>query len=287
MTHAYPACTLIDDVGKSIHLTSPAQRIISLAPDLTENLFSIGAGSHIKGAIAGSDYPAAAQNIPRIGSFTGIDLERILQLHPDLVVTWSNTFSRPLTVLEKLGIPVYTTNPHQLEDIFRTLNHLGCLTGMQAAAKRAAELFAQRLATLSQRYAAQEKVTVFYQIGAYSLITINRSSWINQVITLCGGQNVFANARTVAPEISWEAVITANPQVIISDATTTDWKKPWLAWPIMRAVRDHFLFRIHPDLLERASPRLLEGASELCQDLAVARRHVTSPLSQHIDYIYN
>ncbi|MBV9575259.1 MAG: cobalamin-binding protein [Gammaproteobacteria bacterium] len=270
-TQVYATCIVTDDIGKQIHLTKPAQRIISLAPDLTENLFAIGAGQFVKGVIEGSDFPIEAQKILSVGSFTGIDLERILFLHPDLIVTWSNTFSLQLAFFKQLNIPIYTANPHQLEDIPHTLNNLGCLTGNTLQAAHEAQIFSHRLTALSQQYAARKKITVFYQIGNYSLITINKNSWINQVITLCGGQNVFANAATIAPEISWESVVVANPQVIISDMTTANWKKSWLSWPEIRAVQHHFLFNIPPDLMERASPRLLNGASQLCQYLEMAR----------------
>lgn len=234
---AKAACTVTDDAGRLLHLNKPAQRIISLAPDLTEILFVIGAGKQTTGVMSGSDYPAAAKQITSVGSYSGIDLERIISLHPDLIVTWSNSFSRQLVTLQKLSIPVYRAEPRKLEDIPRTIKNLGCLAGTSHIANQAAQHFSRRLTELRQRYAAQKPVTVFYQIGSYSLITINKDSWINQAIELCGGRNIFAAATSIAPEVSWEAVVTMNPDVIISDATQSNWRQRWQAWRTMSAVQ--------------------------------------------------
>jgi len=264
LAHATP-CTLHDDTGQLIHLTQPATRIISLAPDSTENLFAIGAEKKIIGVISGSDYPAAAKEIPIIGSYMGLDLERIIALHPDLIVTWGHLFSRQLDALKKMAIPIYTVEPKKLEDIPRTLKNLGCLTGNEKTANQVADNFSKQLLVLSKQYAHEKKVTVFYQIGADSLITINKESWINEVISLCGGQNIFANVKTLAPEIDWESLIVADPQVIISDAINLDWRNYWQRWPQLTAVKKQALFSINPDLIDRASPRLLQGAAQMCK----------------------
>jgi len=265
------ACIVSDDARNRIERYQAAQRIISLAPDITETLFAIGAGQHVVGVIAGSDYPLAAQTIPLVGSYNGLDLEKIISLHPDLIVTWGHTFSRQLAVLKKLGIPVYITQPERLEDIPRTMRNLGCLAGTEKMATQAAQHFSHELAALQTRFHAEKPITVFYQIGGYSLITINKSSWINQVITLCGGKNIFAEASFTAPEVSWEAVVSANPQAIIDSDTNDHWKKNWMKWQAVFAVKHHALFTIHPDLIERAGPRLWMGAAQVCEKLKLAR----------------
>lgn len=268
---ANASCVVTDDAGRDIKLKKPAQRIISLAPDLTETLFAINAGERIVGVISGSDYPAAAKKIVQVGSYTGIDLERVIALHPDLIVTWSNTFSRSLSTLQKFNIPIYMAQPKRLEDIPRTMKNLGCLTGENQISAQAASTFTQRLELLKQKYSQQKPVTVFYQIGSYSLITINKNSWINQAIEICGGRNIFAAANIIAPEVGWEAVVTANPQVIISDATQGDWRKRWQAWPSIWAVKEQKMFSVNPDLIERAGPRILDGASQVCEYLQKTR----------------
>lgn len=266
------SCDMTDDAGMSVHLKDPAKRIISLAPDLTETLFAIGVGARIVGVVDRSDYPPRARTIARIGSSSGIDLERIISLHPDLIVTWNHIFSRELTVLRAFRVPIYTADPHQLEDIPRTMKNLGCLTGQDRQAKIEADLFLDGLAKLRQHYETKRRLSVFYQIGPNVLITVNKNSWINQVIMLCGGYNVFANATFSAPEISLESLVIANPQVIISDTVGDAWQRHFLAWQEIAAVSHHLLFSINPDLIERASPRLLLGASTLCRDLQVAKQ---------------
>lgn len=266
------ACTVTDDAGTLIHLNQAAKRIISLAPDITENLFAIGAGDHLVGVVSGSDYPEKARRILQVGSYRGLDLERIISLHPDLIVTWRYAFSRQLAILKKAGIPIYMTEPRKLEDIPKTMQSLGCLTATAKQAKQAARAYSNRLLALKKQYQTPQHLSVFYQIGAYSLFTINKDSWINQALNLCGGKNIFANAKTVSPAVSLEAVVLANPDVIISDAEKTNWQKRWAAWPSISAVKHHALFTVSPDLVDRAGPRLLEGVVQVCESLQRARR---------------
>ncbi len=274
--YAVAACDVTDDTGHTLHLSTPAQRIISLAPDITETLFAISAGNHIIGVVQGSDFPEAARKIPLVGSYSGLDLERIASLRPDLIVTWSQAFSRQLAALKMLGIPIYTTSPRRLEDIPHTMKNLGCLAGTFPNAQSVANQYEHRLALLHKRYHRQDELTVFYQIGTYSLITINQDSWINQAISLCGGRNIFAQTKWIAPEVSWESVITANPQVILSDANDENWTKRWNAWPTLSAVKQHFLFSVNPDLISRAGPRLLDGVEQICGYLGAVRKQASS-----------
>lgn len=267
----HAACFVKDDTHQTLHLQKPALRIISLAPDATEILFAIGAGSHVAGVMQGSDYPPPAKKIAVVGSYSGIDLEKIISLKPDLIVSWGNSFSRPLSLLKKSGVPVYVTNTHTLEDVARTMKNLGCLAGTEGFAQKTAEDYLQKLTLLKNKYRTQKPVTVFYQIGSYSLITINKNSWINQAIHLCGGENIFENAFFTAPEVSWEAVLNANPQVIISDAKEADWKNTWLKWKMITAVNHNNLFSIDPDIIDRAGPRLWQGVEKICGYLAAAR----------------
>ena len=267
LTHALEVS---DDQNDRIILKKPAHRIISLSPDITEILFDIGAGSQVVGVVSGSDYPDAAKHIPRIGSYLGIDLEKILVLHPDLIVTWDHVFLRQTRAFKQFSIPVYTVMSKNLEDIARTMKNLSILTGQEKHGFQQAQQWMRTLATIKKKYHRQKTVSVFYQLGSYSLMTINQDSWINQVITFCGGHNVFANTKKIATEVSLEAVIYANPQVIINDGRAADWQKRWQAFPMMKAVKYGNLYRISPDLIERAGPRLLQGTAQVCDFLALA-----------------
>lgn len=264
-------CLVKDDAGNTLHFEKPAKRIVSLAPDLTETLFAAGAGERIVGVVSGSDYPAAANKIAKVGSYSGIDLEKTISLHPDLIVTWGNNFPREISAFKKLGIPVYVSNPARIEDVPRTLRYLGCLAGVEKFANHAADNFSRVWRQLQKQYQTQKPVTVFYQIGDYSLITINKKSWINQVIALCGGRNIFANMTSLSTEVSWESVVMANPEVIITDATNDSWTSRWQRWQSISAVKNNHLYNIPPDLIDRAGPRLLEGAKRVCERLRMAR----------------
>ncbi len=264
-THA--TCTVTDDAGNTITLAKPATRIISLAPDITENLFAIGAGASVVGVIAGSDYPAPAQHLPVVGSYTGLDLEKILGLHPDLIVTWGSTFLRQTLALKRMHIPVYVVTPVYLADIPHTQRQLGCLTGHAQQADHAATAFTNAIVQLQQQYQHNPPQKVFYQLGSYSLMTINKKSWINQAIELCGGKNIFADANVITPEVSWESVIAAAPEVILSDATQADWRKRWHPWQTIPAVAHSRLYNLNPDWIDRAGPRLIKGVAQICASL--------------------
>lgn len=267
---AMAACDVTDDAGSHLQLVKPARRIIVLTPDLVENIFAIGAGDRVIGVVKGSDFPAAAMNIPVVGSYSGIDLERIVAMHPDLIITWKYAFPRQLAALKQFGIPVYVAAPKALEDVPRQLRQFGCLTGRMQQAEQAAQQFTQEINAL-RVHAAQQKLKVFFQIDGAALITINRDSWINQVLELCGGQNIFANARTVSPEVDRESILASNPDLIMSVSTNNDWKRAWQAWPGISAVRHHQLFTIDPDSISRAGPRLVRGARQVCAYLAEVR----------------
>lgn len=263
-----------DDHDHMITLIKPATRIISLAPDITEILFAIGAGNSIVGVVDASDFPDKAKQITRVGSYSGLDLEKIVALKPDLIITWGTSFNHQLARLSVFNIPIYNTEPRVLEDVAKTMRHLGSLTGYQKWAELSANDYLESLTRARKRMAAQKKVTVFYQLGSYSLLTINRHSWINQAIDLCGGVNIFAETESITPEVTWESVVLANPEVIITDGTDANWKKHWQKWNNIQAVKRNHLFGVNPDWIDRAGPRLILGVKQICEAIAQSREAV-------------
>jgi len=181
---------------------------------------------------------------------------------------------RQLDKLLQLGIPVYYNEPRRLPDIARAIEQLGRLAGTEAVALPAAQAFTERLAELRRRYASRAPVTLFYQIWDKPLLTINGAHLINDVIKLCGGQNVFAGLKALTPEISTEAVLAADPEAIgggTAEAGQTHDLDAWKKWPRLRAVARGNLFVIHADIISRNTPRILEGAEQMCEHLAEAR----------------
>jgi len=258
-----------DDYGNDVRLAAPARRIVSLSPHLTELLYAAGAGSRVVGALEYSDYPAEALRLPRVGSEASIDLEAVIALGPDLIVAWPNAGSvRAVNRLAELRFAVFRSEPRELDDIPRSLERLGILAGTSDEAARAAAAFRARVRDLELRYSKRPRVRVFYQVWDRPLLTVNGDHVISKVMRLCGGENVFAGLPLIAPEIDREAVVQANPDAIIASAASLD---PWKAFPDLAAVANGQLYAIPADLLQRHTPRLLDGAERLCRLLEQVR----------------
>lgn len=271
--------TVIDDVGRTVTLPAPARRVISVAPHATELLYAAGGGAAMVGAVSYSDYPEAARALPRVGDNRSLDLERIVALKPDLIVVWRHgNADRQTAQLAALGIPLYFSEPKRLDDVAVSLDKLGRLLGTREQADRAAADYRQRIAALRARYAARPPVTVFLQIWDRPLTTLNGAQIVSDVLTLCGGRNVFAALQPVAPTVSDEAVLAANPEAIVATAqgaTASDASLPsldrWRRWPSLAAVARSNLFAVDGDWLTRPTPRLALGAEQVCRDLETAR----------------
>lgn len=249
-------------------------RLLSLAPGLTEVAFAAGAGSLLVGTVEYSDYPAEARRVPRVGDAWRVDLERVLALRPDVVLAWpTGTPANTIERLRQLGLNVVEVPTRRLADIPAALRQLGRIAGTEAAAEDSARAFERRVALQRAKYAARTAVTVFIEIDDEPVYTVNGRHVISEIVALCGGRNVFADLPQLAPPISTEAVLAADPQVIVStDDTIADPMALWRQWPRMRAVRNHAVYALSSDLLTRASPRLADGVERMCEALDRARR---------------
>jgi iron complex transport system substrate-binding protein len=253
-------------------------RIVSLAPHLTELAFSAGAGDRIVGTVEYSDHPEAARKIPRIGDAFRVDLERVLALRPDVVIAWdSGTPMRTIERMRALGLTVATIATHRLPDVAGALRVIGRIGGVQEEAARAAAQFEMRIAALRAEYRGRSPVSIFVQINDRPIYTINGQHIINEVVELCGGQNVFADLNALAPIVSIEAVIAANPQVILAtDDAAPDAQAQWRRWSHIDAVQKGNVYTISSDRVARATMRLADGASEVCRTLDTARARAGS-----------
>ena len=259
-----------DDRGKTLTLEGPARRIVALAPYITELIFAAGAGGKLVGVSEYSDYPYEAKNMVRVGDAMRADIERIVMLKPDLVLAWkSGNHAGDISKLEKFGTKVFVMEPTKLTDIPRLLRSIGKLAETSAAAGVAAEDFERRVEALRQRYSRKRPVSVFYEIWNEPLMTVNGTHMISNVLLLCGGANAFAAARVLTPVISAESLVAADPEVIISSVSQDG---EWRRFEMLGAVRNHRVFFVQPELLERQSPRILEGASEVCKRLDNVRQ---------------
>jgi iron complex transport system substrate-binding protein len=276
---AHAEVRVTDDYGTGVVLAAPARRVVSLAPHLTELMYAAGAGARLVGALQYSDYPPAAKRLPRVGSESSIDLEALVALRPDLVIAWPNAGSaRTVERIAALGIPVFRSEPRELEDIARTLEILGRLAGTEAAAAAAARACRGRAAALARRHATSARVRVFYHVWERPLITVIGDHVISKVIRLCGGENVMSDLPALAPAIDRERVLRADPEAIVAsgaDGGRPPWLDAWRAFAGLAAVRGENLYAIRPELLQRHTPRLLDGADELCRILDAVRARRT------------
>lgn len=260
-----------DFAGRDVTLPAPARRIIALAPHIVENTFSAGAGERLVGVVSYSDFPPAAAKLPEVGSYQAWSLEAIVAQRPDLVLVWASGNGKDsLAMLQRLGIASYVSEPRRLEDIARTIRDIGVLAGTSEQAETEASRIEQGLEELRARRGHRADVSVFYQVWNQPLQTVNGEHLISDVIDLCGGRNIFAQERAIAPRVNIESVLARDPQVIVAsgmDSARPEWLDDWLQYPSMRAVRDGNLFFVHPDLLQRPTARILQGARQLCRHL--------------------
>jgi iron complex transport system substrate-binding protein len=264
---------VVDDEGRTVELTQPARRIVSLAPHLTEQLFAIGAGDLIVGTTDFADFPEAARGLPRVARAHSVDLERVSAARPDLVLVWGSGFP-PATIdaVRRLGVPTFVSEPARLADIATSLERLGALTGRSA--ERAAAAFNAKLAALRDRYRGRREVRVFYQVWNDPLMTLGGRHVVSEGIALCGGRNVFADLAPIAPRVSTEAVLAADPEVIVTaepGARPSDALAMWQRFGRISAVRRNVLVTLDADRINRHGPRIVDEIAVLCEAIDRAR----------------
>jgi iron complex transport system substrate-binding protein len=267
---------VVTDVGgTTIRLAAPARRIVSLAPHITELLFAAGAGDRVVGNVEFGEYPLAARTLPKVGGYSRLDLEAIVALKPDLVMGWeSGNAPAAVSRLRSIGLVVHISQPNRIEDIAGELELVGKLAGVEASANKAAAAFRERYANLVARFSKRPPVDVFYQVWKQPLMTVNGNQIISDAIRLCGGRNVFAQLPVLAPTVTVEAVIAANPEAILASGmgdSRPEWLDDWKRWKTLTAVARDNLYFVPPELIQRHTPRILEGTEILCTHLEKTR----------------
>lgn len=249
------------------------QRIVTLAPNLTELVYAIGAGDRVVGVSAWSDYPAEVLELPVVGDAFSIDQEQLAVLDPDLLLVWeSGTPAHTVDELRRSGYNVKVVRTRGLADIADALQQVGELTGMTAEATATADEFRERLAALRNANSDAEPIEVFFQVSRRPLYTVNAEHYVSELIEICGGKNVFDDLNELAPSISVEAVIDRAPEVMLAstdagDDAFADWER----WPAIPANLYGNQFLLPADELARATPRLIEAGGAMCLALQRAR----------------
>lgn len=260
-----PARTLVDQAGRSVELPDRPQRVVSLAPNITEVVYALGCQELLKGTTQYSDDPPEAKKLPRVGSYVQLDVEKIVALKPDLCLAIKD--GNPLhavTRLEKLGIPVYVVDPRNLEGIMKMITGLGeVLNAGEPAARITGEMRSRAGRITSRITPAISRPRVFFQIDASPIVSAGSNTFIDELITLAGGRNLAGN-RDGYPRFGWEELLRLDPEVAIVASmaggfSVAELKAGWQRWPTLSAVKNRRLHVIDASLVDRPTPRLLDG----------------------------
>lgn len=253
-------------------------RIVTLAPNLTELVFAAGAGEYLVGVSAYSDYPPEVAELPVIGDAFTIDQERLALLKPDLLLAWqSGTPAHIVDELRQTGYVVETIRTQKLGDISAAMLRIGGLTGRQYHAMGAADEFDAGLKLLERQHAGSERIRVFYQVSKRPLYTVSDGHFVSELITLCGGDNVFADLGELAPGIDVEAVIDRDPEVMLAATDAgADAFSEWDRWPNVASSRYGNRFLVPADEISRPTPRVLTAGAAICDALQSAREQRAS-----------
>jgi len=271
---AHSEISVVDDGAHTVRLTTAAKRVVSLAPHITELLYAAGAGHTVVGVSAWSDYPAEAKKLTIVADGSRLDLERIIDLQPDLVIAWkSGSNVHQIKRLKKLGLTIFESEPRSFDDIARSLERFAKITG-SSDGTHAAKTFRENHERLKQRYARKKSISVFYQIWPSPLMTLNDKHLVAEMFQLCGAVNVFGKLAPLTPSVSAEAVAKANPDAILMTDPESSGLDRWRALPTLKATRFDNLFSVNGTLVNRAGPRALEGATQLCEKIETAREHL-------------
>jgi len=265
----------IDDAGLEVVLARPAQRIVSLAPHLTEQLFAIGAGNRVVATTDFADYPPQARALPRVARAHSVDLERVAAARPDLIVIWGSGFPpATLAALRRLDVPLYVDEPSSLDGIATSMLRLGLLTAAPDAADAAAT-FRAAISRLRERYASRREVSVFYQVWPQPLMTLGGRHVLSEGLRVCGARNVFERLAPIAPQVSMEAVLAADPEMIVTaepGGIDRGALSVWKPFAEQRAVASGHLVTIDADRINRHTPRLAGELAVLCERIDEVRR---------------
>jgi len=266
--------TVYDDTGRRVVLPSPPRRIVSLAPGATEMLFAAGAGDRIVATVEYSDEPPAARKVPRIGDAAAVDMERLVAVHPDLVVAWPGG-GNPAQIekVRSLGIPIYRQQVNRLADLPGSLRRLGALLADGSTAERAARSLEGELARIARQYGGGAHPTVLLEVWNHPIYTVGGTQLVSDALHVCGARNVFGDLKDLSPVVDIEAVIARNPDIIVAVAPpgeSASWVADWQRFGSLAAVRAGRVIPFEDQRLTGFGPSVMGGTEALCRALAAA-----------------
>ena len=272
MSHSTPL-QVKDEVGREMTLPFPPKRIVSLAPNITEILFSLGLDEEIVGVSIHCNFPEKAKNKVRVGSYISLDFEKITSLKPDLIIATGAGNTRDMVDrLGKLGFQTYVIYPKNFDDILQSIAHIGQVVNREREARRIIDGMRKRSQRVIELTQDLPRPKVFIQIGDAPMVTVGKGSFADDLIRLAGGENIAGKEKEVYPRFGMEEILKRSPEVIIISSMNPkgDYQKifqEWTRWKTLPAVKNGRIHLIDSDLLDRPSPRIIDGLEELARVL--------------------
>ena len=265
--------TFIDEVGREVTFSFPPTRIVSLAPNVTEILFGLGLDEEIVGVSIHCGFPEKAKSKVRVGSYISLDFEKIASLNPDLIIATGAGNTRDMVGrLGKLGFQTYVIYPKNFKDILRSIAHIGQVMNREKEARAIIEGMTRRSERVIELTKGLPRPKVLMQIGDVPIVTVGKGSFADDLIRLAGGENIAGKEKGVYPRLGMEEILKRSPEVIVISSMDPkgDYQKileEWNRWKTIPAVKNGRIHLIDSDLLDRPSPRIIEGLEELARVL--------------------
>ena len=265
--------TFKDEVGREVIVPFPPKKIVSLAPNITEILFSLGLDQEIVGVSTHCNFPEKAKNKVRVGSYISLDFEKIVSLKPDLMIATGAGNTRDMVErLERLGFPTYVIFPKNVEDVMRSIGHLGNLVGREKEGMEIIHEMTRRRERVMALTQGRPRPRVFLQIGEAPIVTVGQNSFADDLIRLAGGDNVAGSEKEMYPRFGMEEILKRSPEVIFVSSMNPkgNYQKAlqeWSRWKTIPAVKNGRIHLIDSDLIDRPSPRIIEGLEEMARIL--------------------
>jgi iron complex transport system substrate-binding protein len=262
---------VIDQADRRVDIPERLSRIVSLAPSVTEMIYSLGKEKLLVGATQYSNHPEAAKNLPRVGSYVRLDIEKIVALKPDLCIAIKDgNPEHTVKKIESFNIPVYVIDPRNLNDIINIVGIFGKILAAEQQSTLLINEMRRRLRNIQTKIATvSHRPKVFFQIDAAPIITVGNDTFIHELITLAGGINVAAGPEPY-PRYNWEQVLMLQPEIALVASmagghTPEELKAGWMQWPQIPAVKQNRIHVVDADLIDRPTPRLLDGLEEFAR----------------------
>ena len=263
----------ITDENININIKKPS--IIALAPHIVEMLFDIGAGDQIIGTTAFADYPEQAKDIPVVGNYLRLQIEKVIAMQPDYIFAWkSGNPSDDLARLQQLGFKIVYSEPHSFEDIAKEMLEFGQLTGHEEQASQQVNKLTTELEVIKKQYQDKPAITVFYELWSKPLTTVAKGSWPQQFLNICKAKNPFEQVNIAYPQVNIEKVLEAPIQLIIQPLSENQSDKigfNWQDWPIIPAVKNKQIIQPDADAMHRMTMRSVKALTLLCADIDNSR----------------